>query len=68
MKLRIEWNTGVCSIKLVQHNRMNDLLLFSNLSSCVAIGNYHKLTLSCKQAHTLVQGPADSEVQIQVNI
>ena len=64
----IELNMEVCSTMLVLHNRMNDLLQFSNLSSCVSIGIHHKLTLSCEQAHTLAQGPADSEVLIHVNI
>ena len=63
-----ELNTEVCSTKLVLHDRMNDLLPFSNSSSCVSIDIYHKLTLSCEQAHTLTQGPADSEVPIHVNI
>ena len=46
----------------------SDLLPFSDSSSCVSIDIYHKLTLSCEQAHTLAQGPADSEVPIHVNI
>ena len=50
-----ELNTEVCSTKLVLHDRMNDLLPFSNSSSCVSIDIYHKLTLSCEQARTLAQ-------------
>ncbi len=47
INLMTELNTEVCFTKLVLHDCMNNLLRSSNLSSCVSIGNHHRLVLSC---------------------